>query len=85
MPPALRVHDLRHTAESLMIASGANVKVVQHQLGHSTATLTLDRYGHLFPDELDALSSALDDLKSRTPADVLRTVGAVERIARPVV
>ena len=75
VPPKLRVHDLRHTAASLMIASGAGVKVVQQQLGHRTATLTLDRYAHLFPDELDALSGALDGLRERTPADFLRTVG----------
>ena len=36
--------------------------------------MTLDRYAHLFPDELDALSSALDSLKERTPADYSRTV-----------
>jgi integrase len=29
---------------------------VQHQLGHATASITLDVYGHLFPDELDALA-----------------------------
>jgi integrase len=64
IPPTLRVHDLPHTAASLMIASGAGVKIVQQQLGHASATLTLDRYAHLFPDELDALSSALDGLKA---------------------
>nr|WP_245990549.1 tyrosine-type recombinase/integrase [Corynebacterium pseudopelargi] len=32
------LHDLRHTAASLMVASGANVKVVQRQLGHASAT-----------------------------------------------
>lgn len=53
-------HELRHTAASLAIRSGANVKVVQRMLGHKTATLTLDRYGHLFPDELDALATRLD-------------------------
>jgi integrase len=77
VPPTLRVHDLRHTAASLMIASGAGVKVVQQQLGHRTATMTLDRYAHLFPDDLDALSSALDRLKARTPADSLRTLDPV--------
>ena len=61
MPPKLRVHDLRHTAASLQIASGAGVKAVQRQLGRLTATMTLDLYTHLFPDELDALSSALVD------------------------
>ena len=81
VPPKLRVHDLRHTAASLQIASGAGVKLVQRQLGHLTATMTLDRYGHLFPDDLDALSSALDGLRTRTPADSLRTRQAVADIA----
>jgi integrase len=77
VPPALRVHDLRHTAAALAIASGANVKMVQRQLGHRSATLTLDRYGHLFPDELDALSNALDGLKGSHTADSPRTVPIV--------
>jgi hypothetical protein len=51
----LRIHDLRHTAASLLIASGANVKAVQSQLGHKSATTTLDRYGHLIPENLDRL------------------------------
>jgi integrase len=82
VPPLLRVHDLRHTAASLMIASAAGVKVVQQQLGHRTATMTLDRYAHLFPDELDALSSALDGLRARTPADSSRTVGGSGNVVR---
>jgi len=53
-------HELRHTAASLAIASGANVKGVQSMLGHASATLTLDRYGHLFGDELDAVAERLD-------------------------
>ena len=72
VPPRLRVHDLRHTAAALSIRSGANVKAVQRQLGHKSATMTLHRYGHLFPDELDALGAALDGLR---PADDPRTVG----------
>lgn len=47
-----RLHDLRHTCASLAFRSGANVKVVQKLLGHKIATLTLDRYGHLYPDDL---------------------------------
>jgi integrase len=81
IPPKLRVHDLRHTAASLMIASGAGVKIVQQQLGHASATLTLDRFAHLFPDELDALSSALDGLRARTPADSSRTVAGSSTVA----
>ncbi|HWU23553.1 MAG TPA: site-specific integrase, partial [Nocardioides sp.] len=44
--PDLHPHQLRHTAASLAIASGADVKVVQQMLGHSSATMTLDTYGH---------------------------------------
>ncbi len=58
--PALHPHELRHTAASLAIASGADVKVVQQMLGHSSATMTLDTYGHLFGDRLDEVGDALD-------------------------
>ena len=47
-----------------MIASGANVKTVQAQLGHKSATMTLDQYGHLFPDDLDDVADKMDDLVS---------------------
>ena len=60
--PRVTVHELRRTAASLMIASGANVKTVQSQLGHKTATMTLDQYGHLFPDDLDDVADKMDDL-----------------------
>lgn len=46
--PGLHPHELRHTAASLAIAAGADVKVVQKQIGHKSATMTLDQYGHLF-------------------------------------
>ncbi|MHB8330385.1 MAG: site-specific integrase [Acidimicrobiales bacterium] len=48
----LRFHDLRHTAVALAIAQGAHPKAIQRRMGHSTINMTLDRYGHLFP-ELD--------------------------------
>jgi integrase len=75
-PAAVRVgldglvpHELRHTAASLAISAGANVKAVQAMLGHASATLTLDRYGHLFGDELDAVADRLDEAArvSRVP------------------
>ena len=56
----VRIHDLRHTCASLTISAGANVKVLQSLLGHKTAVLTLYRYGHLFPDDLDAVADAFD-------------------------
>lgn len=47
--PRLRLHDLRHTAASVLFAAGAHPKVVQELLGHSTITLTLDTYSHVIP------------------------------------
>ena len=69
--PDLHPHQLRHTAASLAIASGADVKVVQQMLGHSSATMTLDTYGHLFEDRLDEVGSAMD--AARTAAQARRT------------
>ena len=42
------------------------MKVVQKLLGHKTAVLTLDRYGHLFPDDLDAVAVAFDTAAATT-------------------
>ena len=53
-------HELRHTAASLAIAAGADVKAVRAMLGHKTATMTLDRYGYLFPEHLDEVADAMD-------------------------
>jgi len=58
--PVITPHELRHTCASLAIKAGANIKVLQNLLGHKTATLTLDRYGHLYPDELGVIADALD-------------------------
>ncbi|MFW0787582.1 site-specific integrase [Gordonia sp. CPCC 206044] len=58
--PRVTPHDLRHSAASLAISSGANVKVVQRMLGHKSATMTLDTYADLFPDDLDSVADAHD-------------------------
>lgn len=50
--PDLRVHDLRHTAASIWLGSGADPKVVQRILGHASATMTMDLYGHLIDGNL---------------------------------
>jgi integrase len=49
LDPRLRFHDLRHTCASLLIAQGTCVKAVQAQLGHASATVTMDRYGASVP------------------------------------
>ena len=59
--PRVTPHDLRHTAASLAISAGANVKAVQRMLGHASAAMTLDTYADLFDDDLDAVSAALDE------------------------
>jgi integrase len=61
--PTLTPHDLRHTAASLAISAGANVKAVQRMLGHSSAAMTLDIYADLFDDDLEAVATALDDAR----------------------
>jgi integrase len=61
-PAGLSPHELRHSAASLSISAGASIKAVQKVLGHKSATLTLDRYGHLYPDELQGVADRLDSL-----------------------
>jgi integrase len=63
--PGLRPHDLRHTAASLAIAAGANVKAVQRMLGHASAAMTLDVYAGLFSDDLDDVAARLHDAATR--------------------
>ncbi|WP_100485845.1 tyrosine-type recombinase/integrase [Mycobacteroides abscessus] len=63
--PALTPHKLRHTAISLAIRTGCSIKVIQKIAGHASATMTLDRYGHLMSDELDEVADALDAATSR--------------------
>ncbi|MDR2586857.1 MAG: site-specific integrase [Coriobacteriales bacterium] len=48
-----RFHDLRHTQATLLIANGADIKTVQHRLGHETASITIDLYSH-YMDGMDA-------------------------------
>jgi integrase len=43
------LHEARHTYASLMIAAGVNIKTISEWMGHSSVTITLDRYGHLLP------------------------------------
>jgi integrase len=57
----LTPHELRHTAASLAISSGANVKAVQRMLGHASAAMTLDVYAGLFDDDLDGLADRMDE------------------------
>ena len=76
----LTPHDLRHTAASLSVAAGANVKAVQRMLGHASATMTLDVYAGLFGDDLDTVADLLDEAARRAAADSVRTREARGRV-----
>ncbi len=58
----LRFHDLRHTYAALMVAAGSHPKLLQAQMGHSSITVTLDLYGHLYPEMAAPIAAALDRL-----------------------
>jgi integrase len=51
-----RFHDPRHTSVALAIAAGAHPKAIQTRMGHASITITLDRYGHLFPELDEAIA-----------------------------
>ena len=69
----MRIHDLRGTFASLAIQAGANIKALQRALGHESASLTLDTYGHLYPDDLAGLGDQIE-----TAAYSLRTEGTAD-------
>lgn len=68
--PTITTHDLRHTAASLAISAGANVKAVQRMLGHAKASMTLDTYADLFPDDLERVATKLSAQRAEELARV---------------
>jgi integrase len=67
-----RMHDCRHYYARVLIAHGANVKVVQARLGQASAKETLDMYANQWPDSEDETRNAVD-AEFGSPADSLRT------------
>jgi integrase len=67
------LHEARHTYASLMIAAGVNVKALSVYMGHSSITITLDRYGHLLPGAEGEAAELLDAYLGRT--DVEAAIG----------
>jgi integrase len=55
----LTFHDLRHFYASALISAGCSIKAVQSALGHRSARMTLDVYGHLFPGDEDRIRGAI--------------------------
>ena len=56
----ITLHECRHTFASLMIAAGVNAKALSTYMGHSSITITLDRYGHLMPGNEEQAAVLLD-------------------------
>ncbi|MGH4009926.1 MAG: tyrosine-type recombinase/integrase [Pseudonocardiaceae bacterium] len=64
--PPLRLHDLRHGAATLTLATGADLKIVQDLLGHSSITITADTYAHVLPELARETAEAAARIVPRT-------------------
>lgn len=62
----LTPHSLRHSYAAIAIKAGADVKILQQQMGHTRASLTLDVYGFLFPERLNQVANAIDKERAAT-------------------
>jgi integrase len=60
--PASRLHDLRHTAASPLLAQGTHPRVVMEILGHSRITLTMDTYSHVMPSVMNDAAAKMDSI-----------------------
>lgn len=67
----LRPHDLRHTAVSLWVAAGASPKQIATWAGHTSVSVVLDRYGHLFPGHQDAVLDRLQGFGRNAPTTAI--------------
>jgi len=55
-------HDLRHSAATILMATGVHPKVVQERLGHSTIAMTMDIYSHVLPSMQQDVADKIDDM-----------------------
>ncbi|MEX0718453.1 MAG: tyrosine-type recombinase/integrase [Planctomycetaceae bacterium] len=60
--PEIRLHDLRHTAATLMILAGVPINVVSETLGHSRPSITIDIYVHVMPCQHSLAADAMDEM-----------------------
>lgn len=75
LPDGVRFHDARHTYAGFLIAEGAHPKAIMERMGHSSITVTLDRYGHLLPSLEEHLTEALN----RSGKAAAQRVNALDR------
>jgi integrase len=70
---SIGLHECRHTFASLMIAAGVNAKALSTYMGHSSITVTLDRYGHLMPGNENEAADLLDAYLARDSRATVNT------------
>lgn len=75
----MRFHDLRHTAVALAIAEDAHPEAIQARMGHASVQMTLDRYGHLFPELDETIAERLDATHLRLVKDDEESLSASAR------
>jgi integrase len=72
-------HGLRHTCGAWLALTGAHPKVVQTVMRHSTITLTMDTYGHLFPgQEAEAIGRLQGLLAGNSPQQNAKSVSCLD-------
>ena len=62
LAPDMRFHDLRHTAATLLLSRGVNVKVVSEMLGHADISITLRIYAHVIPNMQQMAADVMDSM-----------------------
>ena len=67
--PEIRVHDLRHTAATMLLRAGVPAKIVSERLGHATIAITLDTYSHVLPDMQELAVEAMSALMRGAETD----------------
>ncbi len=67
----ISLHECRHTFASLMIAAGVNAKALSTYMGHSSITITLDRYGHLMPGNEGEAAELLSRYLARSGSGIV--------------
>lgn len=65
----LHLHELRHTQATQLVASGMDMKTIQHRLGHSSASLTMNLYAHALPENDQRAANLIGNLFSSEPAE----------------
>lgn len=67
--PTIRFHDLRHTSITMALASGADIKTVSVRSGHAKSSFTLDRYGHVLPNQDRAAADGVAGMLTNAKAN----------------